>query len=524
LDPVEPNVDPVLVQGFNALGTAIAWRMTSDGFTGVSLGTSYDAWTPARAFQHYHGAVRILTETASASLATPITVAFDSLRVTRELNPRERSWNFAAPWPGGRWTLADIVRYQTAAAMAMLDHGARHRADWIWASRRVVERAVRGWPDWPYAFVIPAGARDPSALATLLGIFRRGQVEVRTAMSPFSVGRERFPAGTYVVPLRQPYAAFAKTLLERQDYPDLREYPGGPPRRPYDVTAHTLPLLFGLRVAAATDSIPVALSGPVTVPAPAYSVPGLSTPSGARNARPAVRLGLYLSYTAPIDEGWTRWVLETWGVPYESMPDTTVRAGNLGARYDAIVLPSMSPRAIVEGLSARRYPQRYTGGLGTTGVQALRDFVDGGGTLIALNDACDFAASAFDLPVTNALATLSPREFYVPGSILRIVLDTTQAIADGLPGQGIAWFEDGPAFDVRDPSRVRVVARYPAQPGEILLSGWMIGGANLAGKAALVEVRYGRGRVILFGFQPQYRGQSLATLPLFFNAIRSATR
>ena len=116
------------------------------------------------------------------------------------------------------------------------------------------------------------------------------------------------------------------------------------------------------------------------------------------------------------------------------------------------------------------------------------------------------------------------REFYVPGSILRIVLDTTQAIADGLPGQGIAWFEDGPAFDVRDPSRVRVVARYPAQPGEILLSGWMIGGANLAGKAALVEVRYGRGRVILFGFQPQYRGQSLATLPLFFNAIRSATR
>jgi hypothetical protein len=524
LDPIEPNVDPILVQGFNALGTAIAWRLTTDGFTGVSMGTSYDSWTPARAYQHYHAAVRILTETASASLATPITVPFDSLRATRDLDPRERSWNFAAPWPGGRWTLADIVRYQSAAAMAMLDHVARHRADWLWASRRVVERAVPGWPDWPYAFVVPTANQDPTALATLLAILRRGQVEVRSALGSFTVGRERFYAGTYVVPLRQPYAAFAKTLLERQDYPDLREYPGGPPRRPYDATAHTLPLLLGLRVVVARDSIPVSLSAPVTAPAPSYSVTGLSVSPDARPARPAVRLGLYRSYTASIDEGWTRWILDTWNVPYESLLDSTVRTGGLGARLDALILPSLSPRAIVEGLSARRYPARFAGGLGTGGVQALRDFVDSGGTLIALNDACDFAVAALDLPLTNVLAALSTREFYVPGSILRITLDTTQAIAEGMPAQSIAWFEGGPAYDVRDPSRVRVVARYPTQPADILLSGWMIGGASLAGRAALAEVRYGRGRVVLFGFQPQYRGQSLATLPLLFNAIRTSAR
>ena len=524
LDPIEPNVDPILVQGFNALGTAIAWRLTTDGFTGVSMGTSYDAWTPARAYQHYHAAVRILTETASASLATPVTVVFDSLRASSGLDPRVRSWNFAAPWPGGRWTLADIVRYQTAAAMAMLEHVARHRADWLWASRRVVERAVRGWPDWPYAFVVPAANQDPAALATLLAILRRGQVEVRSALGSFTVGRERYFAGTYVVPLRQPYAAFAKALLERQDYPDLREYPDGPPRRPYDATAHTLPLLLGLRVVVAQDSIPVSLSAPVTALEPTYTVAGLSAPQGARAARPAVRLGLYRSYTASIDEGWTRWVLDTWNAPYESVLDTTIRMGGLGARLDVLVLPSMSPRAIVEGLPARRYPARYAGGLGTGGVQALRDFVDGGGTLIALNDACDFAVAALDLPVTNVLATLSPREFYVPGSILRVTLDTTQAIASGMPTQGIAWFDGGPAYDVRDPSRVRVVARYPAQPGDILLSGWMIGGTNLAGRVALAEVRYGRGRVVLFGFQPQYRGQSLATLPLLFNAIRTSAR
>jgi hypothetical protein len=109
LDPVEPNVDPLLIQAVNALGTSIAWRMTAEGLTGVSVLASYDAWTPARAFQHYHGAVRILTETASASLATPITVAFDSLRAGADFDAKQRSWNFAAPWPGGRWTLADIV-------------------------------------------------------------------------------------------------------------------------------------------------------------------------------------------------------------------------------------------------------------------------------------------------------------------------------------------------------------------------------------------------------------------------------
>jgi glutamine amidotransferase-like uncharacterized protein len=88
-----------------------------------------------------------------------------------------------------------------------------------------------------------------------------------------------------------------------------------------------------------------------------------------------------------------------------------------------------------------------------------------------------------------------------------------------MPGKSIAWFEDSPAFEVTDSTNVKVVARYPERTEDILLSGWALGADKLRGKAALVEVRMGKGKIILFGFRPQYRGQSLATFPLLFNAI-----
>jgi hypothetical protein len=519
MSPAEPNVDPLLLQGDNALGLAIAWRMTADGFQGVAVNALYDAWTPARAFQHYHGAVRILTETASAALATSVNVPAESLRAGLGVDPRTASWNFVDPWPGGTWTLADIIRYQTASAMSLLDQVARDRERWLRTSWQVLERASRGWPGWPWAFVIPTAGQNETALGTLLEILRHAQVEVRAALGSFTLGYERFFPGTYVVVLRQPYAAFAKALLTRELYPDLRQYPGGPPQRPYDVTAHDLALLLGVRVLAAADSLPIGLSPPVSVRPPLYRAPGLS--GGGPGV---VRLGVYRSYAATMDEGWTRWAFDSFGVPYESLVDSTIRAGNLASAFDAIVLPSENARALLDGLTVRRYPARWAGGMGAAGVQALRDFVDAGGTLVALNEACDFAIGALDLPVSDALSDLSPADFYAPGSILRLQLDTAQALAEGMPVQSIAWFESGPAFNVLDPARVRVVGRFPADPGEVLLSGWLLGAPHIAGKAALVEVRRGRGRVILFGFRPQYRGQSLATYPLLFNAIKTSAR
>jgi len=171
-------------------------------------------------------------------------------------------------------------------------------------------------------------------------------------------------------------------------------------------------------------------------------------------------------------------------------------------------------------------PEELTGGLGAEGVRALGEFVEAGGRLILLNRASEFAVEQFNLPVRDVTKGLKQTEFYVPGSILRTELDTQHPVAVGMPRQSIAWAEDSPVFELADAaaaSRVRVIARYPAQ-ADPLLSGWLLGAEKIKGKAALVEVTKGKGHIYLFGFRPQYRAQSLATYPLLFNAITSGLK
>ncbi|MGH9885267.1 MAG: M14 family zinc carboxypeptidase, partial [bacterium] len=148
--------------------------------------------------------------------------------------------------------------YQLSATRALLQHAARNRTYWLRNFLDVQRRAVGR--THPHAFVIPAQQKDPLATAKLLEVLHLGGVELHSARQPFTAAGRRFEAGTVVVRLAQPAGAFAKTVLERQDYPDLRQYPGGPPLRPYDVTAHTLPLLLGVEVARVEEPFTASLA------------------------------------------------------------------------------------------------------------------------------------------------------------------------------------------------------------------------------------------------------------------------
>ncbi|HEY0080198.1 MAG TPA: M14 family metallopeptidase [Pyrinomonadaceae bacterium] len=517
MQPVEPNVPQKIIEGYTELGRFMAEEMRAAGFKGITWNSTYDAWTPARAYSHYHGGVRILSETASARIATPINVRFEDLRSGEGYDARKPSPNFPDVWRGGEWHMRDITSYMTTAAFNLLRHAASNRERWLRRFYEVGREAVRPRrPGELFAYTLPPSDSHEQNLRrqTLIGILRRGGVEVEYMRAPNRRPVDFFNR-TAVIPLSQPYGAFAKTLLETQRYPDLRDSTGRP-IPPYDVTAHTLPLLMGVEV--------VEHRAPLR-----YRRVDFKGGFGGGHGVHQTRIGLYKSHVPSMDEGWTRWMLEQDrrlnGVA--SIEDREMRAGNLRAKYDAVVIPDQTPRAILEGHRRGTMPEEYTGGLGAEGVRALREFVERGGTLICLNEASDFAVEQLKLPLRDVTADLKRTEFYAPGSILRVELDTAHPVANGMPRQSIAWVEDSPAFEiVSDPvalQRVRIIARYP-QNADPLLSGWLLGGERLRGKAALVEVGLGQGRIILFGFRPQYRAQSLATYPLLFNALREAGR
>jgi zinc carboxypeptidase len=511
IEPWEPNIDPALTAAVSQLGTYMAAELTASGKSGVVVNAQYDAYTPARAYMHYHGAARILSETASARMATPVTVAPERLGPGRNFDAGQRSWNFPNPWEGGDWGLPDIVDYQKAGALALLTNAARNRRYWLENFVGINQRAVDKWDAWPDAWVIPEGQDNAPGITYALRALTMADVEVHTAEEAFSIGGVDFASGSWVIPMNQPYASFANTMLEVQHYPDLREYPGGPPQRPYDVTAHTLGYLLDFDAIALDGDLGVALSEPIEVPDFDFRLPEHLTGDDAP------RVALYKSWQEPMPAGWQRWVFDQHDLAYDTLHDANIREGAL-ADYDVLIFQAQSANSIVSGFREGQVPPQYAGGLGDVGTAAVNAFVENGGRVIAIEAATDFARDLFDLGISSATAGLPNTEFYIPGSILRLELDGTSGITKGMRDETAAWYwRSSMAYDVDDP-RVRVVARYAS--GDPLLSGWVLGGERIAGRPAILEANIGAGSVVLFGFQPNYRAQSMATWPLLFNAIQ----
>jgi hypothetical protein len=218
-----------------------------------------------------------------------------------------------------------------------------------------------------------------------------------------------------------------------------------------------------------------------------------------------------------MDEGWTRFIFDTFNVPYNSVHDAALRQEDLSAKYEVIVLPSQRAREILEGNLAGTYPEEFTGGISGAGVAKLKGFVEAGGTLICFDAACELPIKQFNLPLRNALEGLQSGDFYCPGSVLSLDVDNTQTLAHGLARNVDGYFINSSAFETTDP-RVRIVARYAKE--NLLRSGWLLGEDKLKGRIALAEVPLGKGRIVLFAFRPQHRGQTWGTLPLIWNALR----
>jgi hypothetical protein len=632
-EPFDPNMHPILRMGQNTVGQAMASALLSEGKEGVAWEASYDMWSPARQYMVYHGQPRILTEIATSSLADPVKSANG-----RPIGPQESLGHFPVPYSKDTWTLLQQVDYGITAALAGMAHVAKYGNEWLYNFYKV-HRDYVSYDKGPFAFVVPATQRDPFATYEMLDILKFGEVEIHRATAAFSANGKQYPAGSWVIKTAQPYGAFAKTMLEKQNYPDLRIFPGGPPEPPYDVTGHTLWMLTGVTVDevakpfdAPLEMLKTIAPVPTTAPArpkaaylvdpnsygffksvaelqkanvPVYRAgksfdnagtkygPGTwvipATPASqkivenaAKNIgvtvagvdrapavdgfrlKPATKVGLWKA-AGNMPAGWLMWMLEQYGINHEIIKSQDF-SGDLNAKFDVILLPSGTTKArIVSGLDPKRNdPAEWSWafGVGEDGFKKLKTFVENGGTLLAIGSAVETARELLDLPIEAALPEARPRFgpqagaasggstasaeatlrdafssparlmqtlrdrvadpeslFYCPGSLLTNEFDVNNPVAWGMADTWPVFFEGDQAYRLRPGFGIdaQVVSRYPKS--NVLASGWLLGEEYLRDQANIVAFRIGKGYVVTYGSQVDFRTQPRATFKLIFNAM-----
>jgi hypothetical protein len=234
-----------------------------------------------------------------------------------------------------------------------------------------------------------------------------------------------------------------------------------------------------------------------------------------------VKLGLYKSWKASADAGWTRYILENYEFPYKNIHDAEIRAGNLKSNYDVIIMPSSRPGTILNGHIKGTMPPKYIGGITTAGVRNLRKFAETGGTIVFLSNSCNFAIDYFNIPVKNILNNIKKEDFVCNGSMLRMVFDNSHPVAYGMPEEASTVFNNSCVFEIQPSFKNKKdpvsVAKYPDE--NPLMSGWIHGDRIIRQKSGVVVAPFGKGNLILLGFPVQFRAQPYGTFKLLFNSI-----
>ncbi|MGD2045961.1 MAG: M14 family metallopeptidase, partial [Gemmatimonadota bacterium] len=502
-EPIRPGADPLVWRELAWYGSQMAYKMDEEGLTGAIGSAIYSGWghfgfhwiTP------FHNIAGMLTESASARLATPLFVQPDQLRGSRQFPEYAEQTTFPSPWPGGWWHVRDIVDRQLVATFSPLLLAARSRETVLRnAYNKASRQTRRGREADVVAYVIPADQHDPPTMQKMVSKLVAQGISVDRAIRDFQHEGRVYGAGTYVVSMAQPKQGVVRYLLGRTHYPDntFTRDRDGDPIRPYDMSTDNIAEFMGVRVVPASTPVDeveltgvyteVEASGTVSRGVAGYVLDGRLNDSfdavnrlfragvavrradrdgdefragdflvgpeaeevvveeaadesgidfaplnedAAASSYPLTpqRIGMYQRYYGGnTDEGWTRWLLDDFQFDYTTIRDADILSEDdeLRERFDVIVLPADSKRMMLgpDSQIADQYPPEYRSGFGQAGVDALRAFVEAGGTLVTLAQAGDLVLDELDVPVRNAVAGLSSEEFWAPGSTLRVRVDT----------------------------------------------------------------------------------------------------
>lgn len=592
-DPISSNISPFVRSWLNVIGTNMAAYLDDHHMPGAISETRFDNWYAGfMDWAHvFRNEISFFTETALYEYATPRFYTVDEFpKPYQDLRALSM---YTTPWQGGWWRLRDAVNYMIGGSMSVLDLAAKNREALLYGRYQAARDNIRHYEqEPPFAYVISGKQKDTPEAAKLAQLMIENGLDVYASKDGFAANGVQYPAGSWVIPMDQPFSAMAKELFERQRYPDEIELGSGKAvDLPYDVTGWTLPLQMGVNVDAVTDPLTAdqrALLAKVSSAAPpAATVEGagamfalshetndsfelvnavlreggtvslaqepVKTANGMETgaflvggvgrakledlakqygvdavavSAPAhtlplkvARVGLYRPWEPSIDEGWTRWILENYHFPFKSLYNADIRSADLRSRYDVIVLPDMYKQQMMDGFGVGIVPGQYAGGIGEDGLDNLRQFVRQGGTLVALNKTADALIPLMSLPVKNVIEGAKSDKFFCSGALLRVHTEHAELPANyGLADAPVVMFQSGPAFEPAAGFRGAVLARYATQTNP-LESGLLLHPEAIEGKAAAVELAYGQGRIVLFGFKPQFRGQSHATYKYLFNEL-----
>lgn len=598
--PVNPRIHPGVTTGVNVVGTAMANRFAMKKMRGVISGTNFSMWWNGgmRTAPYYHNMIGILTEVAHATPTPRYYDPKKKPKTVAGIRSDGTEVFYPYPWEGGASHFRDAVDYMLTASMGILDIAADRKEEFLRNIYLMGRDAIENDKE-AFAYILPNEQWDKSEARNLVEILQRGGLEASEATADFTANGKRYKAGTILFYGAQAFRPFLIDLMEKQSYPDQYLYPGGPPKPPYDLAGWTLPLQMGVQVdrvdtafvastkplkeliavkaqkitgkakagyvfenkenesytainkltqagypvsltndgffVESTDGLSDAMESLVTETG--LTIKGVSkVPSGEKKQLTAYKLGIYKSWVANMDEGWTRWVLKEHAFAVDTLYDADIRRGNLD-QYAAIILPDQSPKRILHGHEESKMPKEYTGGIGLEGMGNLSKYVKNGGTLITFDKASDLAIDQFGLPIKNVTKNIANDKFFIPGSLIRAKVDTKHSLASGMQEEIAASFSRSRAFEIAKPSyrgeggveeiekapepKVDIVVKFADK--DLLLSGWANGEEKyLKNKAAMLQAAYGKGNVVLFSFRPQFRGQPRGTYKLIFNAILQA--
>ena len=612
-DPIAENVDAELWAWMGVFGTNMLRDLTGEGFSGVGQKTIFDDyWPGSTSTCNWKNVIGMLTEAASVREATPVYIEPGELQASgKGLAEYEKSINFPLPWEGGWWHLSDIVNLEIGSTISLIKTASLFKDDILKFRNDLCKREVeKGKSQPPYYYVVPGRQADQSELINFAALMKEHGVNSFRLSKDYTLNGINLKEGDLVYPLAQPFRAFIKEVMEKQQYPVRHYSTGGEMIRPYDITSWSLPLHRGLASHEiktrdlAFEELLKPLTGTYYPLGEKYRLPAvfpvtsngsfkaafiamqnglkvsrlsqetkisgkvygkgsfviegsdeallnnivkesLTEPGFAEQAGKLVatevslpRIALVETYFSDADAGWTRFLFDTYKLPYTVIHPDEFEKTDFTKDFDIVIFPSSGKSLLMNGKPGSEgsaymsnYHPDYQKGMGKKGFEKLLLFINSGGEVISWGQSTDLFTGMlemtdgekkeeFVLPFTNVAEQAQKDGLLIPGSWVRMTVKQDHPLTCGMPAEtGIfyrgqpLWATSVPRFDMDR----RVIGVFPDD--NLIISGFGEKEEKIADKAAMLWLKKGKGQIILYAFNPQFRASTPATYKLLFNAL-----